>query len=54
LKIKVRIYEKNPSRSRTVMLNESDVMEAINLYLFSTNQISIDVACETEIDEVTI
>jgi hypothetical protein len=54
MKITMRVYEKNPSVSRTLKVDEDELITAISAYLISTGQIDTRVACEVVIDEVTI
>lgn len=54
MKVKLRIYEQNPSRTRTVTLDEGDIMKAFEAYMIIFDDIDASVAYEAEIEEVTI
>jgi redox-regulated HSP33 family molecular chaperone len=54
MKITMRVYEKNPSVSRTLKVNEDEFILAISAYFVSTGQIDTRISTEVEIDEVTI
>lgn len=54
MKVKLDIYKNNPNRMSHITLDESQLIEAINLYLLASRFVCTQEVYETVIDEIIL